>query len=181
MSALIDGVLSYSEVGHVNMKVEKVDIYEVVKKVTAEVASPENIVIAVENQLPVVDCEETRIIQVFQNLLNNAVRYMDKPKGQIKVCCVEEDGFCEFSVADNSPGIEERNFERIFQIFWTFSPGYEMKGTGVGLSVVKKNVQMYDGRIWVESELNNGSTFFFTFPRSHTVVKNDTQLLTSSS
>jgi len=180
MSALIDGVLSYSEVGRVSVKVEKVDLYEVVKKVIAEIAPPENIVITVESQLPVVECEETRIIQVFQNLLNNAVKYMDKPQGQVRIGCVEENGFWKFSVSDNGPGIEEKYFEKIFKIFQTLSPRDEVEATGIGLSVVKKIIEMYGGRIWVESELNKGSTFLFTFPKSHNLVKNDTQLLTSS-
>ncbi len=181
MGNLVDGVLQYSRVGRVKEKRVHVSLNELVSEVIDMVAPPENIAITVENKLPVVECEESQIIQVFQNLLSNAVKYMDKPQGQIRIGCVDEDGFWKFSVADNGPGIEERNFERIFQVFQTLSPRNEAKGTGIGLSVVKKIVEMYGGGVWVESELNNGSTFFFTFPRSHNVVRNDTQLLTSSS
>ena len=181
MHNLIDGILDYSQIGRVKEKQVQVNLNELVPDIIDMVAPPENIAITVENKLPVVECDESQIIQVFQNLLSNAVKYMDKPQGQVRINCVEEDGFWKFSVADNGPGIEERNFERIFQIFQTLSPRNEAKGTGIGLSVVKKIVEMYGGRVWVESKLNNGSTFFFTFPRAHNVVKNDTQLLTSSS
>jgi signal transduction histidine kinase len=104
-------------------------------------------------------------MQVFQNLLSNAIKYMDKPQGQIVVGCVEEDGFWKFSVSDNGPGIEEAHYERIFQIFQTLAPRDEVESTGVGLSVVKKIVELYGGKIWVESKLGEGCTFFFTLPK----------------
>ena len=99
-------------------------------------------------------------------MLNNAVKYMDKPQGRITIGCVQEDGFWKFSVADNGPGIEEQYFEKIFQIFQTLSPRDEVEGTGVGLSVVKKIVEMYGGRIWVESEKTKGSRFYFILPKN---------------
>jgi signal transduction histidine kinase len=90
---------------------------------------------------------------------------MDKPKGLIKVGCVEEDGFWKFNVTDNGPGIEEKHFERIFQMFQTLAPRDEFESTGVGLTVAKKIVELYHGKIWVESEVGKGSTFFFTLPK----------------
>jgi len=129
------------------------------------VAPPRNIAITTENQLPVIECEETHIIQVFQNLLSNAVKHIDKAQGQIRIGCVEEDGFWKFSVADNGPGIEEKYFEKIFQIFQTLSPRDDSESTGVGLTIIKKIVELYDGKIWVESTVGEGSTFFFTLPK----------------
>jgi len=99
------------------------------------------------------------------------VKYMDKPQGRVRIGCVEENGFWKFSVADNGPGIEEKHFERIFKIFQTLSPRDEFESTGVGLTVVKKIVELYDGRIWVESEPGKGSTFFFTLPKKEMGVK----------
>jgi len=172
MHDLIDGVLQYSRIGRVKEKQVKVNLNELVPDVIDMVTPPENIAITIENELPVIECEETRIMQVFQNLLSNAVEYMDKPEGQIKVCCVEEDGFWKFSVADNGPGIEEKHFERIFQMFQTLSPRDEYESTGVGLSVVEKIVELYRGKIWVESKIGQGSTFFFTLPKQEMGVKN---------
>jgi signal transduction histidine kinase len=105
-------------------------------------------------------------MQVFQNLLSNAVKYMDKPQGEVRVGCVEEDGFWKFSVADNGPGIEERHFERIFKIFQTLSPQDEFESTGIGLTVIKKIVELYGGKVWVQSKVGQGSTFFFTLPKA---------------
>jgi len=172
MHNLIDGVLQYSRVGRMKEERAQVNLNELVPEIIDTIAPPENIAITVENELPVVECGETRIMQVFQNLLSNAVKYMDKPKGKIKIGCVEEDGFWKFSVADNGPGIEERHFERIFQIFQTLSPRDEFESTGVGLTVVKKIVELYNGKIWVESKVGEGSTFFFTLPRQKMGVKN---------
>jgi signal transduction histidine kinase len=112
-----------------------------------------------------ITCERTRIIQVFQNLLTNAVKFMDKPQGEVHVGCVEEPGHWRFRVTDNGPGIEAKHFERIFRLFQTLAPKDECESTGVGLTLVKKIVELYGGRVWVESEVGKGSTFFFTFPQ----------------
>ena len=173
MHNLIDGVLQYSRVGRIKEELVQVNLNELVPAVIDMLAPPENITITVENELPTIECEQTRIMQVFQNLLSNAVKYMDKPKGQIKIGCVEEDGFWKFSVADNGPGIEEKHFEKIFKIFQTLTPRDEFESTGVGLTVIKKIVELYDGKIWVESKPGEGSTFFFTLPKQETGVKHE--------
>jgi signal transduction histidine kinase len=95
---------------------------------------------------------------------------MDKPKGFIKIGCFEEEGFWKFSISDNGPGIEEKDFERIFKIFQTVSKNNSFESTGVGLTVVKKIVELYGGRIWIESKVGEGSTFFFTFPKKKTAA-----------
>jgi len=176
MHNLIDGVLEYSRVGREKEKQVQVNLNELVPEIIDTIAPPENIAITIENELPVVECQETRIMQVFQNLLSNAVKYMDKPKGKIKVSCVEEAGFWKFSVADNGPGIKEKHFERIFQIFQTLSPRDEFESTGIGLTVVRKIVELYGGKIWVESKPGEGSTFFFTLPRQESEVVDDAKL-----
>jgi len=165
MNNLINGVLKYSGLRHVEEKHSPLDLNPFVSEVIDMIALPDNITITVENPLPVVQCEETRIMQVFQNLITNAVKYMDKAKGKIIIDCVEEADFWKFSVADNGPGIEEKYFEKIFQIFQTISPQEVSESSGVGLAIVKKIVELYDGRVWVESEINRGSTFFFTLPK----------------
>jgi PAS domain S-box-containing protein len=171
MHNLIDGILQYSRIGHVEEEKVMVNLNELVTEVIDLIAPPENITITIENELPTVECEQTRIMQVFQNLLSNAVKYMDKPKGRIKVGCIEEDGFWKFSVADNGRGIEKKHYEKIFQLFQTLAPRDEFESTGIGLTVTKKIVELYNGRIWVESEPGQGSTFFFTLPKQEMGVK----------
>ncbi len=166
MHNLIDGILQYSRVGRVREKLVDVQLDQLLPEIIDILAPPAHIKITMETELPTVKCEETRITQVFQNLLSNAVKYMDKPEGLIKVSCAEEGEFWKFSIADNGPGIERKHWERIFKIFQTLAPRDEFESTGIGLTVVKKIVDLYDGKIWLESEVGKGTTFFFTFPKA---------------
>jgi len=106
---------------------------------------------------------------VLQNLLSNAIKYMDKPQGIIRVGCAEDGEFWKFYVSDNGPGIEEKDQQRVFQLFQTLKPRDQADSTGVGLAVVKKAVEMYGGRVWIESKLGEGSTFYFTLPKKTTL------------
>ena len=171
MYSLIEGTLQYSRAGREQEKQVQVDLNKFVPEIINMVVPPENITVTIENELPVIECEETHIMQLFQNLLSNAIKYMDKPQGWIKVGCAEQDGFWTFSVADNGPGIEERNFERIFKIFQALPTSPDFEGTGVGLTVAKKIVELYDGKIWVESKVGEGSIFFFTLPKQKMEAK----------
>jgi PAS domain S-box-containing protein len=164
MYNLIEGTLQYSRAGREQEKQVPVDLNKFVPEIINMVVPPENISVTIENELPVIECEEVHIMQIFQNLLSNAIKYMDKPQGWIKIGCFEKDGFWTFSVADNGPGIEEKNFERIFKIFQALPTSPNFEGTGVGLTVTKKIVELYEGKIWVESKIGEGSTFFFTLP-----------------
>jgi len=175
MHNLIDGILQYSRVGRVKEEKTQVNLNELIPSIIDTLAPPENITITIEDELPMIECEKTRIIQVFQNLLSNAIKFMDKPQGQIRIGCVEEgphSAAWKFSVADNGPGIEERYFEKIFQMFQTLRPRDEFESTGVGLTVVKKIVETHGGRIWVESKVGEGSTFIFTLPKQEKIVRN---------
>jgi len=165
MENLIDGILNYSRAGCLREDLSQTDLNEMVGSIIDLVAPPQHITIAVEKSLPALACEQTRLSQVFQNLLSNAVKYMDKPQGRITVTCADEANYWRFSVNDNGPGIEQRHFERIFELFATVHGKEDHQSTGVGLAVVKKIVESWGGRIWVESEVGRGSTFSFTLPK----------------
>jgi len=172
MHNLIEGVLQYSRAGRTEEQIIQVNLDTFIPEAIDMLVPPENISITIEDNMPVIECAETHVMQLFQNLLNNAIKYMDKPKGRIKVGCVEQDGFWKFSIADNGPGIEEKNFEKIFKMFHKLSVSEEVEGTGVGLTVAKKIVELYGGNIWVESQIGKGSTFYFTLPKQETGVNN---------
>jgi len=172
MYNLIDGVLQYSRAGRTEEKPVQVNLEDFIPEAIDMLVPPENISITIENSMPVIECTETHVMQLFQNLLSNAIKYMDKPQGRIKVGCVEEDGFWKFSIADNGPGIEEKHFEKIFKMFHALSVSEDFEGTGVGLTIAKKIVELYGGSIWVESKIGKGSTFFFTLPKQKTGVIN---------
>lgn len=173
MYSLIEGALQYSRAGRTEEKQVQLDLNKFVPEIINMIVPPDNITITIENELPVIKCEEVHIMQIFQNLLINAIKYMDKPQGRIKIGCVEDNNFWKFSVTDNGPGIEEKNFEKIFKIFQALPTSPDFEGTGVGLTVTKKIVELYKGKIWVESKIGEGSTFFFTLPMQKTEVKNE--------
>jgi signal transduction histidine kinase len=104
--------------------------------------------------------------QVFQNLIGNAVKYMGNPEGEIHIGHSQKDDYWEFYVSDTGMGIESRHFDKVFQIFQTLVPRDQSESTGVGLAIVKKIVETYGGKIWLNSEVGNGSTFWFTLPIS---------------
>jgi signal transduction histidine kinase len=178
MSELINAILRYSEVGKVFGEKEKVDLNKTISEVIGSLAVPENIEIIVETQLPVIVVEKSRIAQVFQNLINNSVKYMDKPNGIIKIGCVENGEEWKFYVADNGPGIEEKYFDKIFTIFQTLKRRDELESSGIGLSMVKKIIEIHGGKVWVESKITDGSTFYFTWPKNNLEINQNEKLKT---
>ncbi len=166
MSDLIDGVLQYSRLGHVREEKREINLNTLVLEIIDLLAAPVGIKIAIATDLPTIEAEQTRIQQVFQNLISNAIKYMDKPSGEIRIGHTLKDGFWEFYVSDTGIGIEDRYFDKVFQIFQTLYPPDQSDSTGVGLAIVKKVIEMYGGQIWVTSEINIGSTFWFTIPIS---------------
>lgn len=164
MYDLIEGILQYARVGRLREERGAVNLNELVTEIGDMLTENKNIRVIIEKRLPTIQCERTRIEQIFQNLLSNAVKFLDKPEGEIRVDYNTEGGYHRFSVKDCGPGIEERHFERIFLIFQTLSHHDEFESTGIGLALVKKIVEMYGGRVWVESRVGFGSTFSFTLP-----------------
>jgi signal transduction histidine kinase len=163
MSRLIDGILAYSRVGRTRCVSERVDPRAVVEEVIDLLGSPESVSIRIEGALPAVRYDRTQLLQVFQNLIGNAVQHLGKPSGEVVVSCRERDEDFEFSVRDDGVGIAERHFARIFKMFQTLNSRGET--TGIGLAIVKKIVEAHGGSISVESTPGAGSTFGFSVPR----------------
>jgi PAS domain S-box-containing protein len=166
MDALIDGILEYSRVGRVKETRVAVDLNTLVADIIHLLAPPPAVQITVEGPLPTVIGERTRLQQVFQNLISNAIKHLDKPEGRIHIACADAGDAWQLSVADNGPGIEARHHERIFQLFQVLTARDQKENTGVGLALVRKIVEFYGGRVWLESRPGEGSTFFFTLPKS---------------
>ncbi len=164
MHDLIEGVLNYSRVGRACENELDIDLANVVPEVIEMIDPPKDIAVKIEAPLPVVRGEPTRIMQVFQNLLSNAIKFMDKPNGEVRIGCMRENGHWKFHVTDNGPGIDKKHFGKIFQIFQTLTARDEFESTGIGLTIVKKIVELHGGKIWVESEVGEGTSFFFTLP-----------------
>lgn len=162
---LIDDILKYSRVGRAKVEKKDVNLNKVVSELIEVLNIPENIKVEIPNQLPTIKCDKTRIEQLFQNLISNAIKFIDKPEGLIKISCVDEGEYYKFSVADNGIGIESQHFEKIFQLFQKLTSLQDSDSTGVGLALVRKIVELHDGKVWVESEIGVGSNFIFTIKK----------------
>lgn len=165
MNDLIEGILHYSRIGQGKEEKKEVDLNRLISDVTDMISPPDNVTIAVEDKFPTLFCDEIKMRQVFQNLIGNAVKYMDKQEGKIEIGCTAKRDEWQFKIADNGPGIEKKYFNKIFQIFQTLNSRDETESTGVGLSVVKKIVELYGGKIWLESIVDSGTTFYFTLSK----------------
>jgi len=165
LNNLIDGILQYSRAGRSDNQIMQVDINLLVHSIIESLSPPQHVEIKIAHTLPTIEVDKIRIQQVFQNLISNAIKFMNKQSGLITVDVVEMHNEWQFSVADNGPGIDEKYFEKIFQIFQTLSPKDEKENTGIGLSIVKKIIEMHGGKIWVTSTIGAGATFTFTLPK----------------
>ena len=168
MQVLLRDLLELSQVGHVGGPEETIDLQVLVNEVTGILAGAfdtRRVELKVSSSLPLVRGDRTRLLQVFQNLLENAVRFLgDQPDPSIEIGCLKTDGLATLFVRDNGMGIEPRYHDRIFTLFERLDPAGE--GTGVGLALTKRIVEHHGGEIWVESEgtPQSGTTFLFTLP-----------------
>ena len=158
MDHLIEGILTYAKIDKVDKVCEKVNTQEVIQNIINIIHIPNHISVTITNSLPIFDADRFRVQQLFQNLISNAVNYIDKPIGTVEVSCLEDPKHVIFSIKDNGPGIAQENQEKIFKIFQSLEKSE--KSTGLGLSIVKKIVDNYNGKIWIESEIGKGTTFF---------------------
>ncbi|MBF0368187.1 MAG: hypothetical protein HQL52_01920 [Magnetococcales bacterium] len=166
MESLINGVLQYSRIGRMREAIVPVNLHKLLVEVIDSLSPPGHIQITIPDEMPAITGEKTRLGQIFQNLLSNGIKYMDKEAGLVEVAWeAEGESHYRFSVTDNGPGIPKKDHERIFQIFQTLQGGDEYESTGVGLTLVKKIVALHGGRVWLESAPGEGSTFYFTLAR----------------
>lgn len=165
MHGLIEGVLQYSKVGRLADNKEKVNINVLLEETIDLLGPPSTCSVNIDINLPTVSYDKIRLQQVFQNLLSNAIKFLDKPKGEIAVRFTEDETHYHFAVVDNGPGIEKAYFQKIFQIFQTLRAKDDYESTGIGLSIVKRIVELNGGTLTVASEIGVGSTFSFTIPK----------------
>ena len=163
MELLISNVLKYSSITSETFDEKTVDLNAVVEDLRHVLFFPKHIEMKIVTTLPTVKGDAIRLQQLFQNLIGNAIQYIDKDTGLIEVKVLEKPSFYEFSIKDNGIGIEKQHHEKIFKIFQSLHPSLE--SSGIGLSIVKKIVNQYQGEVWLESEVGLGSTFFFTLKK----------------
>ncbi|OCQ94324.1 hybrid sensor histidine kinase/response regulator [Oscillatoriales cyanobacterium USR001] len=166
MQCLIDDLLEYSRVSRQSKDFEVIDCNFVFEEACAnlQLTIRRNGVQISCCNLPKIVGNSSQMVQVFQNLIGNAIKYRreEDPIIDVRVQCRESNWL--FSVKDNGIGIDSQYSERIFQIFQRLHTQEEYTGTGIGLAICQKIIECHGGRIWVESELGSGSTFYFTLP-----------------
>jgi len=167
MHTLINDLLAYSRVGTRGEPFTPISLNSVLSSATAnlEIAIEEGHAVVTHDRLPTVLGDESQLIQLFQNLLGNAIKFRSDATPRIHVGVEKTKDEWVFSVRDNGIGIDMKYAERIFAVFQRLHAREEYPGTGIGLAVVKKIVERHGGRVWVESEPGNGSTFYFTLPK----------------
>ncbi|MFC1585923.1 ATP-binding protein [Fibrobacterota bacterium] len=166
MKGLINDLLTYSRVGTSPEEMREVDCTDVLKGTLRVLSASieESRAVVTHDALPKVMAVETQLGQLLQNLIGNAIKYRGEAAPAIHVGAEKKDDFWEFSISDNSIGMEERYLERIFVIFQRLHTKEEYAGTGIGLAICKKIVEKHNGRIWVTSKPGQGSRFYFTLP-----------------
>ncbi|OCB78476.1 PAS domain S-box protein [Flavobacterium crassostreae] len=158
MDHLIEGILTYSKIDKEATRREKVNTHEIVSSIIDIIHVPEHISITIQNPLPIIKADRFRIQQLFQNLIGNAVNYIDKEVGLVAISSEESATHYVFAVKDNGVGMPKEIHDKIFETFKAYTNSKH--STGLGLSIVKKIVTFYKGEIWLESEEGKGTTFF---------------------
>jgi PAS domain S-box-containing protein len=166
MQNLINDLLEFSRVTTQAREFEPTDSELVLNQVLSnlEVSIKENEAVISHDQLPTVMADSTQLVQVFQNLISNAIKFRSEKAPKIYISARKEDDQWIFSVDDNGIGIDLNHSERIFEVFKRLHKRREYPGTGIGLSICKKIIERHGGHIWVESEPGKGSVFYFTLP-----------------
>ncbi|NQV32127.1 MAG: HAMP domain-containing protein [Phycisphaeraceae bacterium] len=175
MDELIDCILRYNEIGRGRRHIRTFDLNCLLSEALTAINPPEHITIEITSDLPTLTVERHRILQIFRNLIGNAIQFINRDQGRIRIACQDNGDTWEFSVSDNGPGIGTQYHEKIFKMFQTLTPRDELESTGIGLAVVKKIVELYGGKIWVASELGQGSTFHFTLSKALTCASQEDQ------
>lgn len=164
MKNLIDDLLLYSRINMKHFEPEEINCKELADEIVAKVSGVwknSNPVIKYE-KLPVISADSFQIYQLFYHLITNSIKFNISKQPRVEISAKKHDGDWIFTVSDNGIGIEKQYYEKIFEAFQRLHNHKDFPGTGIGLAVCKKIVEMHGGKIWVESKLEKGSVFHFT-------------------
>lgn len=160
MESLVSGILEYSTIDLKGFKTSFIDLNTLINGILDHIYVPKNINITVYKNFPTIHGDRYRLQQLFQNLINNSIKYNDKENGVIEIGFTKNSDQTQYFVKDNGIGIDQKYHTKIFDIFQKLEN--TKNSTGIGLSIVKKIITDYGGRIWLTSEVGKGTTFFFT-------------------
>ncbi len=165
MHNFIEAILEYSRIGRIQLNEEWVNLSLMIEEIEDILVLPNHITIQIPQKLPKFYGQKVRLVQVFQNLLDNAIKYNDKEQGRICIEWEDIGSHIKFSISDNGPGIDPKYHDKIFKIFQTLHSRDDIESTGIGLTIVKRIVQLYEGEIKVSSVPGQSTTFEFTLKK----------------
>jgi len=181
MERMITDLLELSRVGRVVNPFEEAPMYDVVTLAVNELLfslKEKKIKLMVDKAMPKLLCDKARMVQAFLNLVSNAIKYIgeNNPSPQIRIGYRGEKSSHLFFVRDNGIGIHKQFHEKIFMLFQRANQeaASDEEGSGIGLAIVKKIVEHHNGKVWVESQPGNGSTFYLSFPRESSYQRSNT-------
>jgi len=163
MEHLIKGILVYSSLNYDKAELYNINLNKLVNEICTFLHIPENISVNIVGKLPIVNGDKYRFLQLFQNLIHNAIAYNDKPNVVVTISHEDVGDYWKFCIEDNGKGIEKKYLKKIFEVFQKI--GNDIGSSGIGLSIVKKVVEVYDGKVYAESELGIGTKMFFTLKK----------------
>ena len=165
MDSLIKGILNYSSIENHTHEERIIDVNVVLNDFLKTIDIPKNASVKVINRLPILKGNDFRLKQLFQNLIQNALKYNDKEHIIIEISSTEKDQEYLFQIKDNGIGIPKAYQQKIFDIFSKLQN--DDNSSGIGLSIVKKIIEFYNGQIWLESQEGIGTTFYFTIAKDN--------------
>lgn len=165
MELLINGILDYSRAGRMRTREENVDTRHLIEEIVNSLAIPKHFRVVILGDFPVFKIERLAFEQVVTNYVSNAVKYNNSVEPVITIGCTANEVEYTFCVSDNGPGIDKEFHDKIFVIFQTLQSRDKIESTGVGLAIVKKIVEDKGGKVWVESIIGQGSSFYFSWPK----------------
>lgn len=167
MSQLIEGLLHFSKLGRLPLNKVVIDTRNLLQIVLDELitdADTDKVDVRLAT-LEDLTCDRNLIYHVFSNLISNAIKYSHKTgKSKVQINSWKEDGSITYSVKDNGVGFDMKYKDKIFEVFQRLHKDSEFEGTGIGLAIVQRIISKHNGRIWAESEINKGATFYFSLP-----------------
>ena len=165
MDLLIKGILNYSSIESQSHETRMIDLNIMVSDLLKAMTVGEQVSVSIANPLPKIVGNDFRMKQLFQNIIENAIKYNDKENPIVTISSSEDEQEYTFQIADNGVGIAAAYQSKIFEVFSKLQN--DGNSSGIGLSIVKKIIEYYKGRIWLESQEKVGSTFYFTIPKTN--------------
>ncbi|MEO0838583.1 MAG: ATP-binding protein [Cyanobacteria bacterium J06643_5] len=163
MEDLIDSLLNYSRVGRTKIAVENISVSDLLLEIINSLQPSAKFDIVINSNMPLLRGRKILLQQVFSNLIGNAIKHHHLSSGKIEISVRDLERYYEFSVTDDGPGIAPEHHKKIFGIFQILESKHKTDSTGIGLAIVKKIIETEGGKISLESELNQGTKFSFTW------------------